>query len=222
MHMKSAAYALGVKAGYTNNIGLPDRIFHKIASRTGFDPGEIKQVFLEKSAINWGQMLVPGALGAAAGAGAVGLGKLIGGKATNPTALDPQHKQMVNATSYNQGLSRDMQGAQGSFSAAANPMGKASSLSKASAAKVAGFWGGLAGGAAGLALGGPLGAVAGAAGGSALGDKIGGPGQAKNPVSLDPYHKRLVNSTMYNQGLSRDLQAARGAFAPAANPFGNS
>lgn len=223
--MKSAAYALGVKAGYQQNIGLPDRIFYKIASRTGFNPAEIKQVFLEKSAIDWGKMLMPAGVGMAAGAGAYQLGKglLGGGQATNPVALDPKHKQMVDATTYNQGLSRDMQGAQGAFGAAPNPMGKTgSALSKESASKVAGFWGGLAGGVLGAPLG--LGGMAGGAAlGSAIGDKVsGGGGQVKNPVALDPYHKRLVNTTMYNQGLSRDLQAARGAFAPAANPFGNS
>lgn len=220
MHTKSAAYALGVKAGYTQNIGLPDRVFTKIAGLTGFAPQDIKQVFLEKAAVNWGALLV----GGAAGAGAAALGKnMLGGRVGNPVAMDPQHKKMTDATMYNQGMSRDLQAAQGSFGAAPNPMGKTgSALSKESGQKIAGFWGTAAGGLAGGLVGGIPGAIGGAALGNSIGNSLGGGGQVKNPIQLDPYHKRLVNTTMYNQGLSRDLQAARGAFAPAANPFGNS
>lgn len=250
MHMKSAAYALGVEAGYKQGVGLPDRIFHKIASRTGFPAGKIKEAF-EKAAINWGALL----MGGAAGAGAYQIGKkLLGpGQATNPVQIDPRHQQMVEGTQYNQGVSRDLQAAQGSFGPAANPMGKAGSfgqhamsalkgspvggifnhskspkkkaegaVSSESQNKIAGFWGTAAGGLAGGLVGGIPGAIGGAALGNSIGNAVGGTGQVKNPISLDPYHRRLVNTTMYNQGLSRDLQAARGAFAPAANPFGNS
>jgi len=54
---------------------------------------------------------------------------------------------------------------------------------------------------------------------------MGGDPQAPNieqEQRMDPFHQQLRRQTMYNQGLSRDLQAARGAFAPAANPFGGS
>jgi len=54
---------------------------------------------------------------------------------------------------------------------------------------------------------------------------MGGDPQApkvENEQTMDPFHQQLRRQTMYNQGLSRDLQAARGAFAPAANPFGQS
>ena len=49
-----------------------------------------------------------------------------------------------------------------------------------------------------------------------------GKGYQQPDQQLSPFHRDLRNQTMYNQQLSRDLQGLRGAFAPAANPFGNS
>ena len=51
---------------------------------------------------------------------------------------------------------------------------------------------------------------------------MGGDPQAPNiehEQYMDPAHQQMRRMTMYNQGLSRDLQGAKGAFGAAQSPM---
>ena len=85
----------------------------------------IKSALDKQAKIPWLPLLAGGAVGAYA------LPKLykylMGGdpqapKVENEQDMDPAHQQMRRMTMYNQGLSRDLQGAKGSFGAAPSPM----------------------------------------------------------------------------------------------------
>jgi len=93
---------------------------------------DTKRDYLIKSALSKQAKGFPWAPALAGGAaGAYLLPKLykylMGGdpqapKVENEQDMDPAHQQMRRMTMYNQGLSRDLQGAKGSFGAAPSPM----------------------------------------------------------------------------------------------------
>ena len=205
---------LGFLQGYTSAIMPPEAVFQKLASKTCIDVNLIKAAYIEKKAI--GPL---GALGIGAGAGIglpalyQGLRSVLYGYRKPDQVLSPLHRDIANSAMYNQGFSRDLQAIRGAFAPADNPLGKSGSFVKKA------LMGSMMGGAG-------LGMLGGAGVGAAAGMAIPAlykmfSGYHKPNQRLSPMHKDIANSTMYNQGFSRDLQAIRGSFAPAANPFGN-
>lgn len=238
MPTKTAAFALGATNGYFSHIMPPDRVFQKIASKTGFNKEMVKQAYLHKKAINWKALLTAGGLGLG---GAMAIPALYRW-ATRAPAIgeevqrDPAMDQVGRMAARNLQNSTYLQGIRGAFAPAESPWGKTGSLSKTSSEKISGFWGGLAGGIGGAFLGGPWGAMGGAAAGSAAGDAVsnwwnkpaakpGAPAADDGTALAQEPSKRyqqiggLASRNMQN---SQYLQGIRGAFAPAPNPWGNS
>lgn len=230
---KSAAFVLGAAGGYKQNIKLPNGLIQKIAHRTKIDARLIKKAYLEKVAVNWGALMLGGGLGV----GGLALARrLLGGGALSygPSMAT---KDVGDLAARNMANSSHLQGIKGSFAPPESPFGKASSLSKESGDKVAGFWSGAGTGAGigaaagsfipgvGTALGAGLGGLAGGVHGWLAGDKENPTPAADGtdtPLAQGPQKnfKQIGQLASQNMQNSSYLQGIRGAFAPAPNPWG--
>lgn len=141
MPTKTAAFALGATNGYFSHIMPPDRVFQKIASKTGFNKEMVKQAYLHKKAINWKALLTAGGLGLG---GAMAIPALYRW-ATRAPAIgeevqrDPAMDQVGRMAARNLQNSTYLQGIRGAFAPAESPWGKTGSLSKTSSEKISGF-----------------------------------------------------------------------------------
>lgn len=216
MASMSPVAQLGYVQGYINSVMPAEEVFDKVAAKTRIDKAFIKRAYIEKVALRPLAALLAG--GGAALALPL-LNKMIHGYHRPSQQLSPFHEDLRNNAMYNQTVSRDLQGVQGAFAPAADPLGKMGSAEKkamgAANGAMLGSTVGSLGGLPGMALGAGLGAL----GGWGY-NKLFGQGYKQPNQKLSPFHRNLRDMAMYNQTVSRDLQGIRGAFAPAPNPWG--